>query len=503
MHYSPHLTPLTPIILLRLTKLFRYLFVVLLLLPALVDAQSFRYQLEGQALLSPPGQLPFWLRANQHRSVPLPGPGLSLLGRMARDYDTTRHRLLDWGVALEGRANAATQTPRTNLLLIEGHAKVRLAMLELRAGRSRNQMGLVDTLLSSGSMAVSGNALGIPQVQLSIPEFYPIPFTRRWLAIKGSVAHGWVGVVPISNKRGSEAHTYFHQKSVYLRVGRPESTLRLYGGYNDQAFWGSERQIFESFILTDWQSFQSVLYGKNWAGSKVGNHVGTLDGGLELDLKNVRLFAYRQQIYDVGALYYLANVADGLTGISLTNKNSAPDKTLSWKKLLVEMVYTKHQGGKVGSTPTPSGSERYYNHYLYSQGYSYQMQALGNPLLTPAHEAESGQSSLPANYFINNRLWAVHTGLTGQLLGWEVQARATYSRNFGTYETSGQAYQGGGGKLVFPSAPAFIPVNQFSSLLSGMHYGPSTRYWGASLAWDQGGLLKPSVALLLRAGVRL
>lgn len=447
-----------------------------------------------------PRRVSFWLRANQFGSVPLAGASLSLLGRVARDYDTTRHRLLDWGMALEGRANAGQGA---NLLPIEAYAKLRLGVFELKAGRSKDRFGLTDTLLSAGSFSVSGNALGIPNVQISIPEFYTLPFFRRWVAVKGTLSHGWLGDLPIANKRVASAISYLHQKSLYGRLGRPGGKVYFYGGVADQVFWGNERQIFESFILTDWQIYQSVAFGRNWAGSKVGNHVGTIDAGFEITLPKVRLFAYRQQIYEVGGLYYLANIADGLTGLSLTNRTQPTNSRFRWKKLLLEFAYTKNQAGKVGGPITPTGAENYYNHYLYAQGYSYLQRGMGSPLMTPAREARTNLSSAPNNYFINNRLWALHGGFAGQFFGWDVEAKATYSRNFGTYQTSGMPYLTAAGAIASPRGEVFTPVGQFSSLVTGTRNGRNNRYWGASLAWDRGNLLHSSVAVLIKAGVWL
>ena len=99
-------------------------------------------------------------------------------------------RILDWGASVEGRANIGD---KSNFTLIEGYGKVRISIFEIRAGRSKEIMGLCDTSLTSGAWAVSGNALGIPKVQISIPEFYSLPLFGKLFAFKGNFAHGWIG----------------------------------------------------------------------------------------------------------------------------------------------------------------------------------------------------------------------------------------------------------------------------------------------------------------------
>jgi len=79
---------------------------------------------------------------------------------------------------------------KSNFTIIEGYGKVRISAFEIRIGRSKEIMGLCDTSLTSGAWAVSGNAPGIPKVQLSIPEFYSLPLFGKLFAFKGNFAHG-------------------------------------------------------------------------------------------------------------------------------------------------------------------------------------------------------------------------------------------------------------------------------------------------------------------------
>ena len=72
-------------------------------------------------------------------------------------------------------------------------AKYVLVSLKFRAGRSKEIMGLCDTTLSSGSWSVSGSNLGIPEVEISVPEFFIIPWLGQLFAFKGNFSHGWMG----------------------------------------------------------------------------------------------------------------------------------------------------------------------------------------------------------------------------------------------------------------------------------------------------------------------
>jgi len=47
---------------------------------------------------------------------------------------------------------------KSNFTLIEGYGKLRISVFEIRAGRTKEIIGLCDTSLSSGSFSISGNA---------------------------------------------------------------------------------------------------------------------------------------------------------------------------------------------------------------------------------------------------------------------------------------------------------------------------------------------------------
>ncbi|NIJ54984.1 capsule assembly Wzi family protein [Dyadobacter arcticus] len=451
---------------------------VLLLTTVIARSQSktFKAKLEAQTSFTS-DHVPFWMRSNQFGSFPLSGPSVSLIGAFQKDYDTVKVRLLDWGAGFEGRANGGKGS---ELILVEGYAKVKLGIFELKGGRMKETFGLTDTLLTTGNFAISGNALGIPKVQLAIPEFYAIPIFGKIFAFKGLYAQGWLGEKTIHGKRVDRAVTYFHQKAFYARIGKPNWRLKFYGGFNDQVFYGHEAEIFESFILTGWQKYQSVVLGKNWAFSKVGNHAGNFDMRIEQEFNKIKISAYRQSFYEVGALYYLANIADGINGISFRNK-VAKKKSFHWNQLVFEFLYTKNQAGETWSKPTPTGNENYANHYLYNSGWSYMGLGLGNPFFTTADQARTGQSSPSKNYFINNRTAALHVGMNMDLGQYSTYAKFSYSNNFGTHETS----------------KTFKPVKQLSAYIEIKR--PLRNKWdiGATVAFDAGKLLNNSSGLIL------
>jgi len=467
----------------------------------------FHYEAEVQATGTSNGVVPFWMRSNQYGSVPNAGISTSFLGRAYKSYDTAKsdnwygkEKLIDWGVGFEGRANLGKES---NLTLIEGYGKMRLAIFELKAGRTKDQMGLNgDSTLTSGNFAVSGNAFGIPKIEISIPEYYTLPIWDGLIALKGNFAHGWVGDYTVFSNKNIK--TYFHQKSLYGRIGRKDWKLKLYGGFNHQAMWGNERDVYDTdFDLSTFKTFLYVVTGKAYGNdlipsSKIGNQIGSIDVGAEYDLKNNNLFIYRQTFYDVGALSKLANILDGLNGIRLENRKVRyPNKLFQWKTLLFEFLYTKNQAGELWSKITTTGAENYYNNYYYNEGWSYNKKGLGTPFITTRYDAKDGQIMVPNAQFINNRLYAFHIGFSGYLKSWNFVSKLSYSKNFGTYGTSpiGVLF---GNNRVPPKYGIFQTVNQFSAYLELQKEVNRDMSLGIVTAFDQGKLLDNSIGLQLR-----
>jgi len=386
-----------------------YIFSLLLLIPFLrITSQpgNLSFNIEAIGGYVSPDIVPFWLRSNQYGSVPLDNASLSMISSARKDYNPNKTNIFDWGASIEGRLNMGHKTTFT---LVEGYGKIRISIFEIRAGRTKEVMGMCDTSLSSGSWSISGNAPGIPKVQLSIPEFYVLPWFDELFAIKGQFAHGWLGTVKTAIYRDTSFYrTYLHQKSFYGRVGKPWWNIKLLLGINHQAFYGNPQSYYGSeYTLSPLRSYYYLITGKLYSDENielyVGNHLGSVDMGFEYAFKRIRLWLYRQNFYDSGALFKLANIQDGLNGISLENKHIS-NHAFRWKKILFELLYTRNQAGEPWSPPTHDPYEPYYNHGEYIHGWSYNDVGLGTPFITPKAMARKELPSNPDEYFINKIL---------------------------------------------------------------------------------------------------
>jgi Capsule assembly protein Wzi len=473
-----------------------YLFFCIGLISGRLDGQMccVEASLGVEGLLSTPNLVPFWMRSDHFGSFPLPGPSASFLGSLRKDYDTSRKHIVDWGASLEARANVGQIAQGT---LVEGYGKLRVSIFELMGGREKQIMGLVDTSLSSGAFAISGNALGIPQVQIRIPDYFSVPILGKLFSFKGNFGYGWLGEVPIqTGDLVTQAKTYFYQQSLYGRFGKPGWKLKFKGGINRQGFWGNEKSIFgTSFKLSPWQTYEYALLVKTYHGSKIGKQMGSADLGVEYDFDKIHIMFYRQFFIYIGAFFHLANFRDGLYGLSIVNKKRRVN-TFGWRKLVVEVFHSKDQAGYPWSIRTPSGDENYYNNFEYAQGWSYKGLGLGNPFITPRTTTRAGFPNSPTDYFNNNRVLAFYTGMECSLSNYAFTARFSYSLNYGTFATS--QWGSSRGSVFFPPIfGQFQETNQFSGYLGinrTLRHGLRV---GIVAAVDHGGLFYNTTGVIV------
>ncbi len=442
---------------------------------------------------------PFWFRSNQFGSIAPDNIAMSFTPSVLKNFRYTDNRKVDWSAALNGRLNIGENSDFT---LIEGYAKLRYRKLELAAGRLKNAAGLRDTVLSSGSFSISGNAPGIPGIYLSLPDFFLIPYFGRLFAFRGNFAHAWLGNTQMRRLERDTVviNTFLHQKTFYGRFGKPEWRWKLYGGFTHQVLWGNEQTFYTSdFDLTAFTTFLYVLSGKKYSKgviqeTRMGNHIGTIDLGFEYQFDKIKMLLYRQNFYEAGALYYLANIQDGLNGISFdfSRKNTS---RLYIKRILLEYLYAKNQAGEAWSPQTPSSYENYYNHGHYIRGWSYKGFNLGTPFITTRAYLREGLPFAPSEHFVNNRVSVFNYGLTASIFNWEILTRASFSKNYGTYRTTDQEQTT---NIINPGAHGIFGLkNQFSAYLNVNKTLIKGYNCGISTAFDSGELYYNSLGIIL------
>ncbi len=463
--------------------------------------RALHYVVEAGGLRASPEQTPFWLTVNQYGLIPPRGSFGTLRAGVWRDYrlrpDSTHERTarrFDWGFGLYAVANIGSPALANNpaLLLPEAYVKIKVGVFELYGGNRREVVGLGDTLLTSGFVAWSGNAAPFPKIQFHMPNFVVVPFTRKLLALRGGYAHGWFANTYVQG-------SYLHHKYLYGRIGKPNWRIRIYAGINHQVQWGGRADYLVGTTLaingtlpTSFRDYVSLVTGRypddiqnsrftSFDGeNRVGNHVGSYDVALEWQGRTANWLLYHQHIYDDASGLALQNLPDGLTGLRFLNQQR-PGAAFRVQRVVVEWISTTNQSGPFfDQVIRYQGRDNYFNHSQYREGWSYRGRTLGTPFIAPRSDFSPTVNAFTGGgFFANNRVVAWYGGAMGAFKrGPALTLRASYSRNFGTY-----------------NQPYPQPFRQFSTLLSAQWRlgGWSGTTLTTTVARDQGELFPNSV----------
>lgn len=449
--------------------------------------RNLKYQTTSSIYLSTSNQTPFWQRSNQYGTVPLKNPVVGIEGGIYKEYDSTysdegKLKKINIGYGINAIANVGFTN---QILLPEGYIKTRFGIFELYAGRKRETIGLIDTTMSSGSYIWSGNALPIPKIQISVPNYTPI-LGKGLISIKGAFSHGWFD-------NGFIRNFYLHQKWLYGRVGKPNWKIKIYTGFNHQVQWGGRTREpqydLNGLIINKLPSgLDAYLYvvsgisinkgdngiqtGRpiNEAWNRIGNHLGTIDIATEIGFKYFDLLLYRQNIYEDGSLFYLNNIQDGLLGISLKRKN----RQKGILSVVIEYLNTTSQGGETESTnniPQLRGRDNYFNNSTYRNGWSYRELPIGTPFIPNNYTIADNLPKSAQNFTSNNLVKTIYCSLQGRYGSTIWILKYALTKNYGTYNLP---YDGITQSSYYLSM--FKPYKQFTI--------------GSSLAIDNGKLFK-------------
>ena len=429
--------------------------------------KKFNYQFELGGYFSLTNKLPFWQASNQYGSIPSDLPAFMCRQSIKTKKDTlNKFFKFDYGfeaVTILGK--------KPQILLPEVFLCTKLGKFEIYVGRRKEIFGIVDTMMSSGSISWSGNAMPIPKVQIGMPNYTKLFF--KWLSFKGTYSHGWFG-----NQRFAKGY-FLHQKTLFLKIGKPTSKINLYGGIVHNVQWGGfpkvplpqgDDRLLNGRFPQDWFVYGNVVlplknlwkyspkfsdYNAFETTNHFGNHLGSVDVAAEFKFAKSRLLLYKQFIFEDGQLFGLTNTDDGLYGLSFTPKPES-----SFKKIVFEYLFTKNQGRYEAGVARllglkdrhPNEENFLFNHQQYFDGWSYNRQTIGTPFLTAEENLRSEKQIDNGYVFINNnRVWAVYAGLLNQFGMIQVSNRLSYSKNFGNTSLLG--------KVIVPVTQISYSVN--------------------------------------------
>ena len=487
-----------------------------LLCPLLLSAQQIRsltdslhYKVEMQSTLSSGDHTPLWLNANRYGLSSLKTANGYLRGAVSRPVEADADRR--WGVGY--MLDVAVPAGFTSHFVVQqAYGEVRWLKGLLTVGSKEYPMELKNNELSSGSQTLGINARPIPQVRLALPDYWTVPHTRNWLALKGHIAYGrqtdsrWQEDFT-DNQFGSRyvKGALYHSKAGYLRIGPRNVTLEL--GLEMACQFGGTTYLNDGSGVTinnksDLSAFIHALFPGGSDAKEAGttgvyenadgNHVGSWVARLNVDQPSWCASLYADHFfedhssmffmdydgYGTGAnwnvkeksRYFLYDLKDIMLGVELQLKR------VPWlSNIVVEYLCTKYQSGPVYHDHTKnvsthiSGRDDYYNHSKQS-GWQHWGMVMGNPLfLSPIY---NGSGDIKVK---NNRFVAWHFGISGNpAAGLHYRVLATTQKGYGTYN------------LLYPD-----PRYDVSLLAEGAYTFPKTSFfdgWSvkAAVGWDHG-----------------
>jgi hypothetical protein len=429
-----------------------------------------QYNIEMQASVSK-GQTPLWLNANKYGLSSLDKTNGYLRASVLRPLSTDSMRR--WGIGY-GLDLVAPYHYTSKMVVQQAFAELRWLHGALTVGSKQFPMELKNNALSSGSQTLGINARPIPQVRLSLPDYWTLPFGNGWWHIKGHIAYGkmtddnWQHDFTNYKSRYTDG-TLFHSKAGYLKIGNEEQFYPLslelglemgaqFGGttYSPQSD-GSVKIIKGGKGVKDfWKAFmpggsdvpeEGTVY-QNAEGNQLGSWLVRLNYDADTwhfslygdhyfeDHSSMFLLDYDG--YGTGdnwntrekRRYTLYDLKDMLVGAELNFKYSR------WlRDIVFEYIYTKYQSGPVYHDHTQNlsdhigGQDNYYNHYIYT-GWQHWGQVMGNPLFRSPIYNSDGTIMVE-----DNRFKAFHLGVDGQPTeNFDYRLLATYQEGFGTYD---------------------------------------------------------------------
>lgn len=416
--------------------------------------QDVTYSAEISTTVSGGDFAPFWLTANKYGLSSIKNNSGYLRGGIFRSTaaDSARRWHIGYG------ADMAVPVEYTSKFVVQQlYVDIQYKHGRLSLGQKEYPMELRNQALSSGAMTSGINARPLPQARLELPDYWTIPGTKGWLALKAHIAYGmftdgnWQeDAVPPTEHYAK--NVLYHSKAGFLRIGnRDRFPVTLTGGFEMGVQFGGEAwnvnkrpddlSDFDPGYVNIGHGFSDFWNAFIPGGQDAsdgdftnveGNHLGSWHLSVQYHGKNWSVRTYAEHFFeDHSQLFFQYGWKDMIYGIEAELPENPFVSTFVY-----EHIGTRDQTGGLYHDATAllpiqiSGVDNYYNHGAYT-GWHHHGQGLGNPLLISPVYNTNGRI-----YFMHNRITAHHFGISGRPLN-ELGYRMlfTHSKSYGTYDT--------------------------------------------------------------------
>ena len=411
-----------------------------------------------------------WLHSNRYGIASGETNSGYLRGGLFRPYNADS--LYKWRYGY-GADLAVAANHSSTLIIQQLYVDVAWKKGLLTVGAKEQPLELKDARFSSGGQTLGVNARPVPEIRLSLPEYWVVPYTKGWLQFKGHIAYGmmtdknWQHDFTHKQSRYTD-NVLYHSKAGYLRIKHAdydyplslEAGLQMacqFGGTtytrlnNDEMMKINSRKNFSAF----WHAFIPGGSEVNESGTAFenteGNNLGSYLLRVNYDKPNWHWALYFEKYFEDQSgmfgvdydgygkgdnwnthkkrKYFAYDFKDMMLGFEFERKNG------TWfRNLVIEYLYTKYQSGPVyhdhnkGRSDHVGGNDDFYNHSIYP-GWEHWGEAIGSPLYYAPLYNDNGEIR-----FANNRFTAFHLGVGGHPTD-EISYRflGTWECGLGTY----------------------------------------------------------------------
>lgn len=413
--------------------IFNYLknvFVLFILLFSTISSYSQKREITYEAQLisqfSDKGTMPFWLVSNKYGIIPNENSGVINL-RIYSDPHVNKQGLkFNYGTSIVG-----SQGGESEFFIDELYVSSIWNGLSIDLGMQHRDIKFDGLSATNGDLLYSGNARMYPELKFRLREFLPVPFTNKWLWVKGSFGNGIMYDDRYVN------HTNVHHKNAFLRIGKQDG-LSFTVGLDHYAQWGGTSPKwgdlggFDSFVdavlvrggkvLIDENGNESITESYN----KSGNHIGQNSFEFSYSTPKIKSVLSFKNIYEdkSGDFKHINKVKDWNVSFFMKFKKA---KLIS--SFIYEYYYTKDQGGYSIRPNHPIepviGFDGYFSNSVFQSGWTNHQRIIGLPLFTTSiNDGVAGGIS-------NNAIVAHHFGVTGFIGKLKYKTLLTFSENYG------------------------------------------------------------------------
>lgn len=414
------------------------------------------------------GRTPLWLQANRYGLGSLSEVNGYVRGAVLRPVEQDSLRRWGMGYGADLALTQGYEGSNNRLVVQQLYAEVRYGAALLTLGQKEQPLELKPQELSSGSQTLGINARPTPGVRLSLPDYWALPKTGGWLALKGHLSYGMMTDGGWQERWTRETSHYakqvmLHTKAGYLRIGPDDEVHRYslemglemacqFGGTMYHTQFGTVEgargmKAYWNALIGGGSDEVDATY-HNVGGNQLGSWVARVNyqwgDGVRLSVYADHFFEDHSSMllldydgYGEGEewnlrkenRYLLYGLKDGLLGAELRLLRCP------WlSDIVIEYMNTRYQSGPIYHDHNPGlsdhigGDDNYYNHYLY-QGWSHWGQVMGNPLYRSPLYNDDATLTIG-----DNRFYGWHMGLKGGCERVDYRLLASWQRGYGTYQ---------------------------------------------------------------------